>query len=71
MNAVEVSENYWVIQYDDYVSEQKVKLNINKADKTTCYFVKVEDDTIIKKSMGIIPTVLQTPDEKTLENVLR
>ena len=58
-------ENYWVIHYDDYVSELKGKtVHKYKADtKTTCYFVKNkrnEDDTIIKKSMGIIPTVLQT-----------
>ena len=49
--------NYWAIEYDDYISELKGKtVHKYKADtKTTCYFVKRTE-----KSQGIIPIVLQT-----------
>ena len=58
-------DNFWAIEYDDYINEQKGKTtHKKKADtKTKCYFLKnkrTEDDKIIKESMAIIPKVLQT-----------
>ena len=58
-------DNFWAIEYDDYLYEIKGKTkHKKKADtKTKCYFLKnkrTEDDKIIKESMAIIPQVLQT-----------
>jgi len=55
----------WGVEYDDYIYEKKGKtVHKKKADtKTKCYFVKnkmTSDGKIIKESMGIIPSVLQT-----------
>ena len=58
-------DNFWAIEYDDYIYEKKGKTkHKKKADtKTKCYFLKnkrTQDDQIIKESMAIIPKVLQT-----------
>ena len=58
-------DNFWAIEYDDYIYEKKGKTtHKQKANtKTKCYFLKnkrTEDDKIIKESMAIIPQVLQT-----------